>query len=116
MQVKDLVLTASLGILPSERLATQPLWIDLFLFFPLDSMTSTFDVPPVDYAEAAEIVKDCVSERHFDLLEQLASELWIRLFNAFPLLSSVKITLNKPQAIPSAAYGGLCIHKFRESL
>ena len=109
--VNDLRIECIVGILPAEREHTQPLLVSIELEASLEEAGRTGSLEKsIDYALLSERVKSYVVDRKAGLLEELAVELCDLIEKEFKPVS-VKIRLNKPEAVAFAQ--GVGIEIFR---
>ncbi|MGN0902243.1 MAG: dihydroneopterin aldolase [Succinivibrio sp.] len=109
--VKNLKVDCVIGILPEERVKTQPLLVSLDLYLDLKEAGYTGDLTKsADYALLSAKVKEYIIERRAELLEELGVELCDLILKEFNV-EKVVITLNKPMAVPGAEASGIQISK-----
>ncbi len=88
-----------IGILPHERIIPQPLLISVTLFFDMTKAAETDSVDfTVNYAEVLGCVISFSESHHCQLLESFSLKLADLLLFSFPLLHSVSLGIEKPQA------------------
>ena len=110
--VNDLRIECIVGILPAEREHSQPLLVSIELEASLEEAGRTGSLEKsIDYALLSERVKSYVVDRKAGLLEELAVELCDLIEKEFKPVS-VKIRLNKPEAVAFAQ--GVGIEIFRK--
>ena len=112
--VRGLVLSASIGVYDRERLAPQPIRVDLELtvISPDDPMSEDL-ARVVDYAEQIGRIRALVGSRHFDLVETLAEALAALCLEDRRVISA-KVRVEKPNAIADAAAVGVELERARE--
>ena len=109
--VNDLKVECIVGILPFEREKTQPLLVSMELETSLEEAGRTGALDKsIDYALLSERVKSYIVERKAGLLEELAVEL-CDLIEKELKPESVKIRLNKPNAVADAKSVGIEIFR-----
>lgn len=109
--VNDLKVECIVGILPFEREKTQPLLVSMELETSLEEAGRTGALDKsIDYALLSERVKSYIVERKAGLLEELAVELCDLIEKEFKP-ESVKIRLNKPNAVADAKSVGIEIFR-----
>lgn len=102
IELKGIQLKAIIGVYPKEKETPQTLIIDLAYAVPVveaaqnDSLSQT-----IDYDQIIMHVEKFVHHNQFDLIETLAERLSQSLFSHFPT-KWIKLTINKPEANPSA--------------
>lgn len=100
--IEQLEVDAIIGVYDWERLATQPLSIDLWLetdftaAFASDALTDA-----LNYAEIAETVTRYCADSRFQLLEALAGGILALLLDNYPT-DRVGVRIRKPKAIAPA--------------
>lgn len=109
--VNDLKVECIVGILPFEREKIQPLLVSMELETSLEEAGRTCALDKsIDYALLSERVKSYIVERKAGLLEELAVELCDLIEKEFKP-ESVKIRLNKPNAVADAKSVGIEIFR-----
>ena len=102
IQIRQLKLSAVIGVYPREREAPQAVIMDLTLHTDLqvagrsDQLADT-----TDYAALVARVRKAASESHFQLLEALAEHI-AGLCLREPRVAAVDVTAAKPGALPGA--------------
>lgn len=109
--VKGLVLEAEIGAYEHERGRTQPLRIDFEaeVFEPSDPTGDRLE-DVVCYNRLTEGVKAIIAEGHIKLIETLAERI-ADLVMAHPMTHSVRVRIEKPQAIAEAHAAGVEIER-----
>ena len=111
--VEGLTLDASIGILPEERQATQPVRVDIDLIVTVTPpLTSETIADTVSYADVVDAAAAIVAEGHIELVETLAE----RIANAVladPRVAWARVRVAKPQIIARAAAVGVTIERGR---
>jgi dihydroneopterin aldolase len=112
--VRGLVLISSIGVYDEERLAPQPISVDLELtvLSPDDPMAEDL-AQVVDYAALTGRVRDLVGSRHFDLVETMAEALAALCLEDERVISA-RVRIEKPNAIADAAGVGVELERARE--
>jgi len=91
------------GIHPHERDEEQPLFLDVELdrdFAKAADSESVVDT--VDYSQVASLLSELALERRYQLIETFAEEAAVLLLQRFTSVLAVRITIEKPQAVPAA--------------
>jgi 7,8-dihydroneopterin aldolase/epimerase/oxygenase len=111
--VRGLVLSSSIGIYDAERLAPQPICVDLELsvISPDDPMGEDL-AQVVDYAALTGRVRELVGSRHFDLVETMAEALAALCLEDQRVISA-RVRIEKPNAIADAAGVGVELERRR---
>lgn len=87
------------GVLPAERAAGQVFLVDLDLEVDITQAAATDDVEAtVNYAEVAAVVEALVTGEPVNLIETLATRIADAVLGAFPRVTELTVTVNKPQA------------------
>ena len=111
--IKGLRFDCIVGINPDERINLQPVQLDLEIGTDISSAAATEDIrATVDYGEIAIAVEAFVKTRQFLLLETLAEQTTVMILDRW-LVSSVRLTVLKPRAIPNADAAGISIYRCR---
>jgi dihydroneopterin aldolase len=110
--VRDLKLKASIGVLDHERAKPQALVVTVTL--EVDDAPVARDAidEVVDYRLAVDHAHAILAEGHIDLVETFADRLATACLD-HPGVRSVRLRVEKPDAIPGAAAAG--VELFRES-
>lgn len=100
INIRQLKLSAVIGVYPHERQAPQPVVVDLDLHTDLQVAGRSDQLKDaVDYAALVERVQKAVTESRFQLLEALAEHI-ADLCLRDPRVTAVDVTLTKPGALP----------------
>ena len=100
--VEGLKISCVVGIHPWERVAQQPLIIDLEITTDVRKAAASEGIEDtVDYASACELSADIAREGRYQLIETLASELAEAIL-ALPKTLAVAVTIRKPHAVKQA--------------
>lgn len=111
--IKDLTIDAILGILPSERVQTQPVVINITVFTDTKpAATSTNIADTLDYAELASQATRLAREGEYLLIESLVEDLAAMTLNQ-PTARAVTVRVEKPQAVEGARSVGVEIYRER---
>ena len=106
IEIKQLKIKARLGILPQEKQASQNLFID----FKAEIIPKNWPVDALDaslsYAKIHEILCEITLSRHWDLLEELAEAIRLKL-DSFEQIKSAEISLQKPDIIKNCKFVGI---------
>lgn len=103
-----------IGILPQERLETQPLEIDIELTadFRAAARSDRID-DTADYAAVADRVRALAVENRYELVETLVADACRLVLDRFPGVQGVKITARKPQILPDCEFVGASLELTR---
>ncbi len=113
--ISGLRVMGSVGLLPNERVAEQPLVIDLELFLETTNVDQG-RVLKVDYAQVADFVQQFCCLGHIDLIEDFAFQLAGFLFTHFGDLSGLELRVAKPLALEKADYAGVVLKVSRKEI
>jgi dihydroneopterin aldolase len=109
IEIRDLRVVGTHGVLPEERQRAQPLsldivaWVDMFAAQHSDDLSDT-----VDYGALAHLAENVVAQQSYRLLEALAGRLADALLITDPRLRAVEVTVRKlrpPLALDIASTG-----------
>jgi dihydroneopterin aldolase len=109
IEIRDLRVTGTHGVLPEERNRPQPFsldvvaWVDMAAAQASDALSDT-----VDYGSLAQVAADVVTERSFQLLEALAGHVADAVLAVDPRVEAVEVTVRKlrpPLALDLASTG-----------
>lgn len=95
-----------IGITPEERATPQDVLIDVEMAIDLsvagrsDSIKDT-----MDYREIWALLRDCVSQREFHLVEALVTQIGDLILARFERVTSVTISATKPAALAAKGVG-----------
>jgi dihydroneopterin aldolase len=109
IEIRDLRVVGTHGVLPEERQRAQPLsldivaWVDMLAAQHSDDLSDT-----VDYGALAHLAENVVAQQSYRLLEALAGRLADALLITDPRLRAVEVTVRKlrpPLALDIASTG-----------
>jgi dihydroneopterin aldolase len=87
------------GVLAEESSLGQKFFVDATLYLDTQIAGIKDDLDSsVSYAEVYEIIKDVVENKRYKLLEALAENLTISVFEKFERIQSMKVQIKKPEA------------------
>ena len=115
LEIAGLEVKASIGVLPQERLESQPLLIDMKLFIDFSEARSVQAIQ-VDYAQVASEVTTFVTQHHVDLIEDLAYRLARYVLFRFKALEMIEVKIAKPQAILNAQHAAVALRVTRKEM
>lgn len=115
ISIDELNVDAIIGIYKNERVQSQPLIIDVDLFFQSAQAAATDSIKyALDYHVICKEINEFVSQSRYYLIETLAEAIVKKLFNN-PLVLKVVLKISKPEALkPMAANVSLSIHRSRD--
>jgi len=92
------------GVYPEERRVGQRFLADLILYTDLSAPALTDDVNhSTDYSKVVPDVKQVLEGEPVNLIETLADRVVSKIFQNYPLVESVEVTIFKPEAPVEAA-------------
>ena len=114
--VRDLMVSAIIGIHPHERLTPQPVRISFELDGDIRAAARSDDITAaLDYQRAASQVSELTANGKFLLVETLAERIAALLLHGFPAAHAVRVQVEKPEALPNAGAVGVRIERRRPS-
>ena len=113
VEIKDLKITCIVGIYEKERELLQNLFLDVEMDLDFGDAARTEDVEhTVDYAEVSDKLEAWVQEKKFQLIETLAEQGCLLIFENWPAVSRCKIRVKKPGAVPQASYAAVTVERY----
>ncbi len=109
--IRNWEIFARVGILPEELVAPQLLRLTLKMRLNTGPASRTGNIQDtLDYAGVYSLVSDKICGKHWGLIETLAEEIatWIIQYK---FVSSVKVEIEKPNALPGTATAGIRIRR-----
>ena len=96
IEIRDLRVTGTHGVLPEERERAQPFSVDIVAWVDMEGAQQSDDLTDtVDYGALAQAAADIVGGRSYRLLEALAGRLASALLILDPRLEAVEVTVRK---------------------
>jgi len=96
IEIRDLRVTGTHGVLPEERDRPQPFAVDITAWVDMAAAQHSDDLADtVDYGALARTAADVVEGRSYQLLEALAGRLASALLIIDPRLEAVEVTVRK---------------------
>lgn len=87
------------GVLPEERTTGQDFVIDLELYLNLNAAINSDDLSKsVNYTEVAQLTKEVIEGKPFNLIESLAAKIADLILKRYRRVQRVSVTVHKPQA------------------
>lgn len=103
--VRNLALFAYHGVFEGEAEIGQRFYLDVVVEADLLPASAADAVDKtVDYAALVKVVSDAFTEKRQKLLETLADRVAARVFERFPIVSAVEVTIRKPSAPIEAVF------------
>ena len=113
VEISGLRVECVIGVDDSERLAPQPVEIDITLDVDLAAAGASDDIADaVDYRSLTEAVVSAVQVSSYQLIEALATRI-AEVCLADDNVEAVDVTLKKPGALPMADYAAVAIRRER---
>lgn len=109
--IRQLKVSAALGILPRERTNRQDVLIDVEI--PIDAQPAAIKdhiSATVDYAVVRETISQFAQQHRFDLIETFANKLAALLMQKFKLMG-LRLTLTKPTIFEDAKGVGITVER-----
>jgi dihydroneopterin aldolase len=96
IEILDLRVTGTHGVLPEERDRAQPFSVDIVAWVDMGAAQQSDDLADtVDYGALAQAAADVVTGRSYRLLEALSGRLASALLIVDPRLEAVEVTVRK---------------------
>jgi 7,8-dihydroneopterin aldolase/epimerase/oxygenase len=96
LELRDLHLEAPVGVLDAERLAPQPIAIDLDVEVDFTAAVASDDLDDtVNYAGLVRLAATCATRAHHDLLESLAGEIAAEALGSDTRISAIEVRVTK---------------------
>ena len=112
--IEGLKVDTVVGCFNWERQIIQPLMIDLNLQTDLEQASNSDELEDtMNYAEICEISAKVIQAAQPKLIEHAAKLVVNTLFNTFPAIESIIITIRKPAIIPQANSVGIRLERHR---
>ncbi|ODA39645.1 dihydroneopterin aldolase [Desulfosporosinus sp. BG] len=103
------------GVLPEEQVLGQRFLIDMDIFLDLCQAGSSDQVgDTVHYGEVYQVIKACVTEDRYQLVERLAEEIAQRVLAQFSC-ASIRVEVHKPQAPIPGIFRDVSVEIWREA-
>ena len=113
VEISGLRANCIIGVDESERLASQPVEIDIVLEVDLAAAGASDDIADaVDYRALAEAVVSAVESSSYLLIEALATRV-ANMCLADNKVEAAEVTLRKPGALPMADHAAVTIRRTR---
>ena len=112
--IKDFELEAKIGAFEAERETEQRLVVDLRIGIDLMKAGKTGELADtICYLTASQRIKELITGRSWELVEQVAKEVIDLLFEFDPRITSVRAGVRK-FVIPGAKYAGVEVERSRK--
>lgn len=107
--IEKLEFNTIIGILEQERENEQKVIIDIEIEYNFE------DNSFIDYAKVASFVKEHIKKERFFLVEEALQSISKNLKKFYPQITSIKISLKKPQILKDCVVGAVLEKKFKKS-
>lgn len=109
--ISGLKLATIIGIYPEERLAPQPIVLDIELTADTQKAAISDNIADaIDYADVVKKLQERATKNQCQLVETLANDFVETLFQAFPKIQSIRLRLQKfPAGLPIASAGVIIV-------
>jgi len=95
-----------IGVPPEERATPQDVLIDVDLAMDLSAAGRSDSIKDtMDYRQVWELLRECIAEREFHLVEALATQIGDLLLERFERVTSVTVGVTKPAALAAKGVG-----------
>lgn len=112
LYIDQLAIMARIGVYDWEKQCLQKLIFDLQLVytrqFCINKTNTSFYI---DYTQINQIIINIVNTKHFLLIEEIAEIVSETLIKKFPIISQVRIRVNKPGAVHNARNVGIFMQR-----
>lgn len=93
------------GVLKEENKLGQKFTVNLEIYADLKKACASDAVEDtINYALVYALVKETVEQEQYKLIEKLAEEITIRIFNAFEKVNEIVVEIEKPEAPVNGIY------------
>ena len=111
----DLEVTCIIGILPKERVEEQTLLLDINLDIDIGNSSFTDEIDEtIDYTIIADMATKLAVTKKYNLIESFCRDLNNLFLETFQVIQKTKISIKKPNAIPTAKYATFTMEKTRK--
>lgn len=115
--IEGLKVETVIGCFDWERQIIQPLLLDLHIATDLEQASnSDLLADTLNYAEICEIATQTIQKAQPELIEFAAKIVLKALFDQYPAIESIQITVRKPAIIPQANSVGIRLERHRNDL
>ena len=113
IHLRGIMTSCIIGVKPEERMRTQPIEIDVWLWAGAASAGRTDDLADtVDYGALSRLIVKEAEQSSFHLLEALAEHI-VRLCLHDPRVKQARVRVKKPQALKSGRYAAVEITRMQ---
>lgn len=112
--IKNHQIHCKIGVYPEEHLNEQIIYVDLKIKSDFSACIQSENIQEgIDYCELAKLCTDLATERHYCLLESLASDILNHCMQLFKP-EWAWISIRKPEAIKTAEYAYIELERYSE--
>ena len=112
--IDRLELDCIIGIMPAERVTSQPLFIDVEMDCDFSAAAASEHVSDtVDYAEISVLLGELINKKEYQLVETLVAEACDLILETASRVLRVVVSARKPNAVGNADAVGARIEKHR---
>lgn len=106
ISIRDLLIEAKHGVHEHEKTKTQPFKLDIEATYDTRNAQHSDDVADtLDYSAVRNATIELVQSTSFDLLERLAQVLADELFESFPRIEQLRVSIAKPAVYDNGVPG-----------
>jgi dihydroneopterin aldolase len=118
ISIEDLQVQCIIGENPEERLHVQTVFISICVGTDIRAAAESDDLKlSIDYTKMAECAKEVAIKGKFLLIETMAERIAQMLLNRFgEKITTVRLKLKKPEALPDASATCVCIERSKPDL
>lgn len=114
IRIDELTVHCVIGIIESERLRDQRIFIDAELDTDFDAAAASDHIDDtINYAVVAEHLTRLAVDGRFYLVEAYVSRATQMLLDRYPQLTRVRVTVRKPDILPQARSVGVSLERHR---
>ena len=96
--IKNLKIFAFHGVHDHEKQNGQNFYIDAVLHANIGNIFEDNINNTISYSDAIKYIKKIMTEKSFDLIETAAENISKKMFEKYPLLEKLELTIKKPEA------------------
>lgn len=112
--IKNLTIQAIIGVYEWEKQFKQPLIFDLEMTTDLSKAAASDALKDtVNYKQVSDEIIELIEANQFELLESVSDQVCQHIFQQYPSVEKIELTINKPNAVPQAEAVGIKMVRFR---
>lgn len=112
--IEGLRIDCKIGVHAWEKIQDQPIQLDLELYQSIQAAALSDDLKDtLDYFSLSQQLNTLCQQATYNLIETLAENICQHILQHCPEVETVKLKLNKPQALPQAKATGIKITRQR---